>query len=152
MARAALCLILLAGCGLASRDVDVWQDFQAGGGPPTAGTSFDSSKLLAPIAADVSKLSSVTLKAARLEATDGGNLSFVSGATLRIAAQVLPDRELATYSGMPAGSRVDLTILPAELKGYLQAGGFIAAEVTYSTTPVTARGLRLTLTLHASLF
>jgi hypothetical protein len=151
VARASLCLILLAGCGLASRDVDVWQGFQAGGGPPTTAT-FHSTELLAPIAADVSQLSSVTLKAARLEATDGGNLSFVSDATLRIAAQVLPDRLLATYSGTPAGSRVDLTILPQELKGYLQAGGYIAANVTYSATPVTARGLRLTLTLHASLF
>jgi len=151
VARAFGCLILLAGCGLASRDVEVAQDFQAGGGPPTAGTSIDSTRLLAPISADVSKLSTVTLTAARLEATDGGDLSFVSGATLRISAQVLPDRQLATWSGTPSGPRVDLTITPAELKPYLQAGGFIAASVTYATTPVTARGLRLTLTLHASL-
>ena len=151
MARAFVFLILLAGCGLAAKDVEVAQDFQAGGGPPV-GVSFDSTKLLTPVAADVSKLSSVTLTAARLEATDGGDLSFVSGATLRIAANILPDRLLATFSGTPAGARADLTVSPVELKPYLQAGGFIGAAVTYSTTPVTARGLRLTLTLHASLF
>ena len=102
MARACLCLILLAGCGLASKDVEVSQDFQAGGGPPTAGTSFDSSKLLAPISADVSKLSSVTLSAARLEATDGGDLSFVSGASLHVSANVLPDRLLANVERIAA--------------------------------------------------
>jgi hypothetical protein len=143
--------MLLTGCGLVAKDVEVHQDFQAGGGPPV-GVSFDSSKLLAPVAADVSKLSSVTLTAARLEATDGGDLSFVSGVSLRISARVLPDKLLATYSGTPSGPRVDLTVSPVELKGYLQAGGLIDAAVTYSTTPVTARGLRLTLTLHASLF
>jgi hypothetical protein len=152
VARIAVGLILLAGCGLAAKDVEVAQDFQAGGGPPPVGVSFDSTKLLAPVAADVSKLSSVTLTAARLEATDGGNLSFVSGVTLRISANVLPDKLLATFSGTPAGSRADLTVSAVELKPFLQAGGFIAAAVTYSTTPVTARGLRLTLTLHASLF
>ncbi len=150
MARFALGLILLAACGLASKDVEVAQDFQAGGGPPTT-TNFDSSRLLAPIAADVKQLSSVMMTAARLEATDGGDLSFVSGATLRLSANNLPDRLLATYSGTPAGSRADLSVSAQELKPYLQAGGFIAAEVTYSARPVTARALRLTLTLHASL-
>jgi hypothetical protein len=152
VARAALALILLAGCGLASRDVDVTQDFQAGGGPPSADTSIDSAKLLAPISADVSKISSITLKAARLEATDGGDLSFVSGVTVRVAANIMPDRLLASYSGTPTSSRVDLTVSPQELKGYIMAGGYVAANVTYSSRPVTARALRLTLTLHASLF
>ena len=84
-------------------------------------------------------------------ATDAGDLSFVSGASMHVSANILPARLLATFSGTSSGSRIDLTVTQVELKPYLQAGGFIAASVTYSTTPVTARGLRLTLTLHASL-
>src|SRR5205807_452590 len=70
VARIAL-VLMLAGCGLVSKDVSVSQDFQAGGGAPTDTPSFDSSKLTAPFAADVSKISSVKLTAAVLETTDG---------------------------------------------------------------------------------
>jgi hypothetical protein len=142
---------LLAGCGLASKDVEVSQEFQAGGGPPT-NTTYDTSRLLAPISADVHQLSSVTLKAARLESTDGGNIDFVSGATLTVSGTGLQDAQIARLPAAPGGPRADLTVASQELKPYLQAGGFIAAQVTYSTRPVTARGLRLTLTLHATLF
>jgi hypothetical protein len=75
MARAGLGLaILLAGCGLLSKDYDIEQPFQAGGLPSFTG-SFTSTQLLGPLSADVSKISSVTLKAARIEATEATSRS-----------------------------------------------------------------------------
>jgi hypothetical protein len=152
VARARLGLIaLLLGCGIASRDVSVAQEFQAGGGPPTADTSFDSTSLLAPFSANVSQLKSVKLKAAVLESTDGGDLSFVSVATLTLSGNGLPEVQLAILSSTPGGRRAELAVQGHELKPYLMAGGLIAAKVTYTARPVTARGLKLTLTLHGDL-
>ena len=153
MARIALGLTLLAACGLTSRDFQVSQDFTAGGGPPGFTGSFDSAKLLAPFAADVSQVKTVTLTAARLDATDGGDLAFVSGATISVAGNGLPDALLATLpSAPPAGQgSVQLQVTARELKPYLQMGGAVTAIVNYSPTPVTARSLRLTLTLHGAL-
>ena len=37
-------------------------------------------------------------------------------------------------------------------KPYLQANGSVAAGIDYNPTPVTARTLKLVLTLHGSLF
>lgn len=150
MARFAL-LLALFGCGLTSRDVDVTQDFQAGGGPPTADVSLDGSKLSGPFTADVHQLSSVTLKSARLDSTDGSDLSFVSGATLSLTGNGLPALQLATLGAPGAVTTASFTVDSRNLKDYLQAGATLAAQVTYLNRPVTARGLRLTLTLHGQL-
>ena len=156
MARLALCLAL-CGCGLASKDFDVTEPFQAGGGPPSFTGSFQSSQLTGPLSADVSKISSVTLKAARIDAVDAadsGDISFISGATITITGNGLPPAQIATLSApAAAGARtVQLQTTSTELKPYLQAGGLIGATISYSPTPITARSLQLTLTIHGSLF
>ncbi len=155
MARARLCIVLLlAGCGLASKDYDVEQAFQAGGGPPSFTGSFNSTQLLGPLSADVSKVSTVTLQAARIEATDNnGDISFISGASISVGSPILPVALIATLSTSPAAgaTSVPLQITPKELKPYLQAGGTVSASITYSPTPVNARELRLVLTIHGSL-
>ena len=157
MARAALALaVLLAGCGLISRDFVVEQPFQAGGGVPPFTGSFNTATLIGPLSGDVSKISSITLKAARIEATDGKDVSFVSGATISIsdANHILPDALLAKLAA-PAPSvatSVELAITPKEMKPYLVSNGTIAAGIDYSPTPVNARALKLVLTLHGSLF
>ena len=156
MARLALALILLTGCGLVSKDFVVAKDFQAGGGAPPFTGSFDSSTLTSSFSADVSKISSITLTAARIEATDGKDLSFVSGATISISAanNILPTALLAKLAApAPAGATsVELAVTGKELKPYLQANGTISAGIDYNPTPVTARTLKLVLTLHGSLF
>ncbi len=156
MARLALALILLAGCGLVSRDFVVEQSFQAGGGPPSFTGTFDSTRISGPLSGDVSKISSITLRAARIEATDGKEVSFVSDATISISGSnnILPTALLAKLAApAPAGATsVDLAITPKELKPYLLANGTITAGISYNPTPVTARTLKLVLTLHGSLF
>ena len=152
--RGVLLLFALAGCGIASRDFQISQDITAGGGPPSFTHSFNSTDLLAPLSADVSSVKSVTLTAAKLEATDGiADLSFVSGASVSVSGNLLPAALLATLAFAPAAgqSSVQLQINPKELKPYLLSGALVTASVSYSPTPVTARSLRLTLTLHGSL-
>ena len=143
------------GCGLVHKDVDVSKDFTAGGGPPTADARVDGNELVAPLSAsagDLSHLSAVTLRAARLEATDQGNLAFISDATIVITASGLPQATLATLPAVPAGSRADLTVDSSkDLKPYLQAGALLDATITWPQRPVTARGLRLTLTIRGGL-
>ena len=158
MARALVALtaaILMAGCGLVSKDFEVSQDFQAGGRPSFTG-SVDSATLIGPISGDVSKISSITLKAARIEATDGKDVSLVSDAIISISDphNLLPTALLARLNApAPAGATsVDLTVTGKELKPYLQASGTIAAGIGFSPTPVTARALKLVLTLHGTLF
>ena len=154
MARALVGVAALAlSCGLTSRDFDVAQSFQAGGGPPAFTQSFDSASLLAPLSADVGSVNTITLKAAKLESTDGLDISFVSAVTISVSGNSLPDAVLATLPAQPAAgvTSVELTINPKELKPYLQQGGLVVASISYSPTPVTARGLKLTLTLHGSL-
>jgi hypothetical protein len=65
----------------------------------------------------------------------------------------LPAAVIATLPAAPAAgtTSVQLQILPRELKPYLQAGGTVAASIDYSPTPVTARALKLVLTIHGSL-
>jgi hypothetical protein len=146
-------MLALASCGLAARDFALSQDITAGGGPPSFTHNFNSSDLLAPISADVSSVNSITVTGAKLEATDQGDLSFVSGAQISVSGNNLPTALLASLPSAPAAGQtsVQLTVNPKELKPYLLAGGFVAASVTYANTPVTARTLRLTLTLRASL-
>ncbi len=155
MARALVAgvALLAASCGLTSRDFDVTQDFQAGGGPPSFTHNFDSSSLLAPLSADVGSVSSITLKAAKLESTDGRDLSYVSSVQISVSGNNLSGALLATLPAPAAAgvTSVELTVNAKELKPYLQQGGLVVATVSYSPVPVTARALRLTLTLHASL-
>ena len=160
MARAALSLaisgaFLLAGCGLISKDFEVAQAFQAGGAPRFSG-SINSTTLTGPLSGDVSKISSITLKAARIEATDGLDLSFISDANISASAgnNILPTALLAKLAAPPpaGATSVELAITPKELKPYLQTNGTINAGINYAPTPVTARALRLVLTIHGSLF
>jgi hypothetical protein len=149
VARVAL-VLALAGCGLASKDYDITEPFQAGGGPP--GVNFQSSQLTGPLSADVSRISSVTLKAARIEPTDppeSGDIAFISGATISIGGTTI-----ATLAAPPpAGARsVQLHVEGTELKPFLQRGSLVSATINYDPTPITARSLQLVLTLHGSLF
>ena len=144
---------MLFGCGLASKDYDVEQAFTAGG-LPSFTHSFDTTAIAGPISADVSKLATVTLKAARIEATDGaGDIHFVSDAVISISSAHLPDAVLARLPSPPAAGQtsVQLDVTGKELKPYLQAGGTVSANISYSPTPVTARELKLVLTLRGSL-
>jgi hypothetical protein len=99
----------------------------------------------------VHQLSSVVLKAAKLESTDQDDLSFVSGATLTISGNGLSSVQLATLSAPGAVQSAQFVVDSRNLKDYLQAGATLSAQVTYVNRPVTARGLRLTLTLHGQL-
>jgi hypothetical protein len=151
-------LAALIGCGgLIHHDATVDVDFVAGGGPPTATASIASSQLTAPLSAaagDLQKLSSVTLQSLRLQSTDSGDLSYVSGATLTVSGNGLPDAQLATLPGAPAAGQtaVDFTVDSSkDLRAYLAAGSLLKAEVTYASRPVAARGLKLTLVVRGSL-
>ncbi len=152
MARTVAALALaLAGCGLASKDFDVTEPFQAGGFP-SATASVNASRLTGPLSGDVSKISSITLKAARIDATDppeSGDISFISGATITIGGNTIAT--LATHP--PAGARsVQLQTTGTELKQLIEAGSMITATINYDPTPVAARSLQLVLTIHGSLF
>lgn len=158
-ARAAAGLAIACGallaCGVIHKDIDVTKEFTAGGGPPTAEARIDGSELTAPLAAsqgDLAHLSAVTLRSARLEATDQGDLSFVSGGTIVISGNNnLPDATLGTLAA-PAGARADFKVDSArDLKPYLLAGALLNATINYAQRPVTARGLRLTLTIRGGL-
>ncbi len=153
----ALVALALAGlsCGLTHHDSTVTQDFTVGGGAPNAVT-FDASSITTAVSAaagDLTKLSSVTLQSAHLSATDTGDLSFVSGATLTISASGFPDLQLATLPAAPSAGQTDvaLTVNSADLRGYLAAGAALKAALAFSPQPVAARGLRLTLVVRGSL-
>ena len=104
---------------------------------------------------DVSKVSSITLKAARIEATDANteDISFISGATISVNASGLSSATIANLPSPPAAGQhaVDLQVTGTELKPYIQANGTMDATIHYSPTPVNARDLKLTLTIHGSL-
>jgi hypothetical protein len=142
--------VLLAGCGLASKDFDVSEPFQAGGGPPTFTGNFQASTLTGPLSADVSKISSITLKAARIEATDNvADLSFISGAIITIGGT-----QVATLPSPPPAGQASVQLQvdsSKELKPFIQNGSTLSATINYSPTPITARSLQLTLTIHGSL-
>jgi hypothetical protein len=154
MARAALAIAFLtAGCGLASRDYVVGTTFTAGGGAPT-NAQFNTTELLSPLAADVSKVSSVTLQSATLQSLDRGDLSFVSSLQITATGNNLPAITLATLPSAPAAGTTSVQLQlgsDTDLKPYLQAGGLLAATATYSPFPATARSLQLTLTINGSL-
>lgn len=151
-ALTALCATL--GCGLGG-STDVAANFEVGGTLPSQGTSFSSASITQPLAAsagDLSKLSKVTLTAARLESTDGQDLAFIDGATLTLAQTGQPARTLATLGAPGAVGTAALTVDSAfDLKPALAAGSTLTFELTFSAKPVAARGLRLVLTLRGDL-
>ena len=152
---AALALGAFAGaCGLGG-SADVVQEFQLGGPLPGAGTQVTSAAITQPLTAsagDLDKLSKVTLTAGRLESTDGKDLAFLDqGGRLFVQASGKPTLDLASFAAPGAVGRVDLTVSGVDLKPYLQSGGAITLELGFSSKPVTARGLKLTLTLRGEL-
>ncbi len=153
MARAGLCLSLaLLSCGLVHKDVDVTAPFVAGGGAPSD-PQVDISTPLVASQGDLAHLSAVTLRAARIEATDGqGDVSFITAATLTIRGNGLPDLQLATLPAPSSTARADLTVdSTKDLRPYLLAGAVLIPKFTYSPRPVSARGLQLVLTVRGSL-
>jgi hypothetical protein len=152
---AALACACALSCGLVGKDVSIEQSFQAGGSAPGSGAQLPASTLTTPLAAsagDLSKLSSVTLSSATLESTDGLDLSFISGGTLTLSATGISPATLATLAAPGAVGITRFAIgQSVDLKPYLAAGGELDAVFTYSTRPVVARGLKLTLVVHASL-
>ncbi len=152
MARAGLCLtIALLACGLVHKDVDIAQDFLAGGGAPSE-AQVDLAAPLVASQGDLAHLSAVTIRAARIDATDGLELSFISGATLTLHGNGLPDLQVATLPSPSSTTRADLVVDSSkDLKPYLSAGSLLIAKLTYSPRPVDARGLRLTITVRGSL-
>jgi hypothetical protein len=147
-------LFALAGCGLVSKDVPVTATFQIGG-LPTSLTSFSSQQITAPLessAGNLSSLSSVTMTSAKLDSTDGQDFSFITGGTITIAGNNLPTVEIAKLNAPGAVGTASYTIeATPDLRAYLQGGGEISVTITYNTPPVPARGVELTLNIHATL-
>ena len=152
MARAGLCLTLgLLSCGLIHKDVDIVQEFLAGPNLP-AEAQVDLAGPLVSSQGDLAHLSAVTMRAARIEATDGASVGFISGATLTLGAPGLPDLKVATLPLPSTTARADLTVdSTRDLKPYLVAGSKLTAKLTYSPTPPAVRTLRLTITVRGSL-
>jgi hypothetical protein len=155
MARAALVVAALTlSCGLTARDYTITQAFQAGGGAPTS-ASINTSQLTSQLSQDVSKIDTVELKAASIQALDSGDLALIQGVSIVASGNGVSNVTLATYSGPPAAGtkNIDLVIgSNPDLKPFLQSGGLVTANVTYVSFPATARNLQLTLTIHGSLF
>ena len=141
----------LFSCGLVDKDVDVAQDFQAGGGAPSD-PKVDVAAPLVASQGDLAHLSAVTIRAARIDATDNLDVSFISGATLTLRGNHLPDRQIAILPSPSNTTRADLVVDSSrDLRPYLLAGSLLTAKLTYSPTPASARGLRLTITVRGSL-
>jgi hypothetical protein len=158
VATAILAAPLLAGCGgLLSKDVPVAQEFQVGGNLPGTGPTLASGTLTGPLSAsagDLAHLSSVTLQSATIESTDGQPINFLASGAITLSAQGQPDVALAALPSLVAASPTGIasfTVQGNDLKPYLAAGGTVTAAFTYSPKPVAARGLKLTLVLHAAL-
>jgi hypothetical protein len=156
---ACLAALSIVACGgLLSKDVPVAQEFQVGGNLPGTGPSLASSALTAPLAAsagDLAHLSSVTVQSVTIESTDQQAINFLDSGKLSLSAQGQPDVTLATLpslvSAAPTGLATFTVQGSTDLKPYLAAGGTLTAAFTYSPKPLAARGLKLTVVLHASL-
>lgn len=154
MSRAALAAaLLLAGCGLLHKDIQVAQEFGLGG-PSTIPPVFASTAIVQPFAAggdDLSKLARVTLQSARLESTDGQPLDYLASAAMTVEAAGLPARPLGTITA-PAGGAASFQVNSSvDLKPYLAAGGQITFTFTFLQRPTFARGAKLTLVLRGEL-
>ena len=150
--------LLAGGCGLLTKDVPVSGEFQVGGNLPGTGPSLPSGSITGPLAAgagDLAHLSSVTLRSATIESTDQQQINFLSSGILTLSASGQPDVTLATLPSLVSASATGIASFAVQgstdLKPYLAAGGTLTAAFTYSPKPVAARGLKLTLVLHASL-
>jgi hypothetical protein len=155
---AAMSAVLVPACslaGLLSKDVTFAQTASIGGPLPSQQISVTSASLsqqLEANAGSLSSLSSVTLSSAVLESTDGMDLSFLGQGTLTLSGNGLPTVTLAT---LPPPGAVGIAAFQvtsgADLIPYLTAGGLLSAALAVIATPPQARGIKLTLVLHASL-
>lgn len=153
MARLGLCLMLLCGCGLVGKDFEIEQPFATSGAAGDS-ASIDASRLTGPLPA-LSKVASLTLKAARIDATDGKDVSFVSGAHLSARPPLGPIVLLASLispAAAPATSVQLQTDQTRDLKPFLEQNSNLDASIDYAPAPATTRTLKLVLTLRASLF
>lgn len=154
MSRAALAAaLLLAGCGLLHKDVEIAQEFGLGG-PTTTAPVFASSSITQPFAAggdDLGKLARVTLQSARLDSTDGQALDYLASAALAVEAAGLPQLQLGTLAAPKGGAATFQVDASVDLKPYLAAGGQITSTFTYVQRPTFARGAKLTLVLRGEL-
>jgi len=144
-----------AGCGLVSKDVPIVSQLTIGGFPPNP-FSLGASSITTPLqasAGDLSKLSSVTLSWATLATTDDHDLSFITGGSITVSGNNLPTVELAKLGPPGVVGTVNYTIENStDLRAYLEAGGQISVAINYNEpAPVPARGLQLTLNIHATL-
>lgn len=151
----ALCACALSACGLGG-STTVVNTFQVGGPSGVTTSQFDSatiSQQLAASAGDIDKLSKVTVTAARLESTDGQDLSYLAGEELKVHASGSSDQSLAKLDTGPG--TVGLIDLPVDstidLKPAIKAGGTITLQLDIPTRPVTARGLKFTLTIRGEI-
>jgi hypothetical protein len=159
VAAAIIAAPLLAGCGgLLSKDVPVTQEFQVGGNLPGTGPTLPSGTLTGPLsssAGDLAHLSSVTVQSVTIESTDGQPINFLASGALALSASGQADVTLATLPSLVSASATGIANFvvqgSTDLKPYLAAGGTLTAAFTYSPRPVAARGLKLTIVLHASL-
>jgi hypothetical protein len=150
---------LLAGCGgLLSKDVPVTQEFQVGGNLPGTGPTLPSGTLTGPLSAsagDLAHLSSVTVQSVTIESTDGQAINFLASGAITVTAPGGDGVTLATLPSLVSASATGIATFALQgsidLKPYLAAGGTLTAAFTYSPKPVAARGLKLTIVLHASL-
>ena len=155
-AVALLGALLAAGCGLVGKDVTITPPgFQAGGPAPGQGAQLAAAEITAPLSAsagDLSKLSSVALTAATLESTDGLDLAFVASGAITVSGNGLSAATLATLAAPGKVGLARFAVAPGvDLKPYLQAGGTLDVAFAYDPRPAVARGLKLTLVVHASL-
>ena len=159
VATAIIAAQLLAGCGgLLSKDVPVTQEFTVGGNRPNTGPTLPSGTLTGPLSAsagDLAHLSSVTVQSVTIESTDGQPINFLASGAITLSASGQQDVTLATLPSLVSASATGIANFTlagrTDLKPYLAAGGALAAAFTYSPKPVEARGLKLTLVLHAAL-
>ncbi len=151
----AACALLFCACGLISKDVPVVSQLTIGGFPPTP-SAVAANTITTPLqanAGDLSKLSSVTMTWATLNSTDGRDLSFITGGAITLSGNSLPTVELAKLAAPGAVGTTNYHLeASTDLKAYLEAGGELSVTVLYnSPPPVPARGLQLTLNIHATL-
>ncbi len=138
-ARPGLILVAVAlscGGGLSPRDVSYVHDFTVLGSPVMFFMDLHLENF-----PDYSKLTSLTLRAAKLDATDGGDLSFVSGASVAWTRPNLSTWQIASLSEPTTASSANLNVIEgASAQGPLQ--------VLVANSATTRRSLRLTLTFH----
>ena len=126
------------------------------GGLPTSLTSFSSQQITAPLessAGNLNELSSVIMSWARLDSTDGMDLSYISGSTITLSGpSPLATVEIAKLNQLGVVGTANYVIeATPDLRAYLSGSGMINVTISYPTPPVPARAVELTLNIHATL-